>query len=156
MLDLKIFYATMRLWEGRMDFIEWGYEYLLNIPEIDAQHKELVDQLNKTIKHCTGKKADERLFFDKNMRKTLDFLKIHFETEEKIFCKTNKDNFKNHKLEHKKILKELIKMNNDIEKNKVELNLFYLTAYIKERVMKHIKIYDLSAKKYFIDGNEAN
>jgi hemerythrin len=137
-----------------MDFIEWGYEYSLGVPEIDSQHKKLVDQLNDTIKHCTGKKTDERLFFDNNMKKTIDFLEYHFETEEKILCKTGYENFNKHKTEHKKILEELIKMNDDIEKNKVELDLFYVTAYIKERVTKHIKIYDLSARKYFVEGNE--
>ena len=139
-----------------MDFIEWSYEYSLDIPEIDNQHRELVNQLNDTIRHCTGKKADERLFFDNNMKKTIAFLKNHFKTEEKILRKTKNYNFNNHKLEHKKILEDLMKINDDIEKNKVELDLFYVTAYIKERVMKHIKIYDLSAKKYFLEGNEIN
>jgi hemerythrin len=137
-----------------MDFIEWSYEYSLDVPEIDGQHKKLVDQLNDTIKHCTGKKTDERLFFDNNMKKTIDFLEYHFETEEKILCKTEYENLNKHKTEHKKIVDELKKINDDIEKNKTELNLFYVTAFIKERVTKHIKIYDLNAKKYFIEGNE--
>ena len=132
-----------------MDFIELGYEYSWGVPEIDQQHKELEKQLNETIKHCTGKKKDEKIFYDKNMRKSIDFLKNHFETEEKILCKTKCENFKEHKLDHKKILDDIKKMNHDIEKNKVELNLFYVTAFIKERIVKHLKTYDLSAKKYF-------
>jgi len=135
-----------------MDFIELGYEYLVDVPEIDNQHKELARQLNEAIRHCTGKKNDEKIFYDKNMRKSIDFLRNHFETEEKILHKTKYDNFKKHKLEHKKILDDIKKMNHDIEKNKVELNLFYVTAFIKERIMKHLKVYDLNAKKYFVEG----
>jgi hemerythrin len=137
-----------------MDFVELGYEYLLNVPEIDNQHKELAKQLNNAIKHCTGKKTDEKIFYEKNIRKSIDFLRNHFETEEKILCKTKYENFKKHKLEHKNILKEIIKMNNNIEKNKMELDLFYVMAFIKERIMKHLKTYDIVAKKYFIEGNE--
>jgi len=137
-----------------MDFIELGYEYSLNVPEIDKQHKELVKQLNNAIKHCTGKKTDEKRFYDKHTRKSIDFMRNHFETEEEILCKTKYESFNKHKLDHKNILEELIKMNDDIENNKVELNLFYVTAFIKEKVMKHIKTYDLTAKKYFTEGNE--
>jgi len=137
-----------------MDFIEIGYEYSLGVPEIDNQHKELANQLNNAIKHCTGKKTDEKIFYEKNMRKSIDFLGNHFETEEKILRKTKYDDFNKHKSDHKKILDEIVKMNDDIEKNKVELNLFYVTAFIKERIMKHLKKYDLNAKKYFIDGKD--
>jgi len=136
-----------------MDFIELGSEYTLNVPELDKQHKELVRQLNEAIKHCTGKKTDEKKFYDKNTRNSIEFLRDHFETEEKLLCQTKYDNFDRHQSEHQKILEQLVKMNDDIEKKRVELDLFYVTAFIKERVMKHIKTYDLVAKKYFFEGN---
>jgi hemerythrin len=132
-----------------MDFIELGYEYLLGVPELDNQHKELAIRLNNAIKHCTGKKDDEKSFYFENMKESIDFLRNHFDTEEKILCKIKYENTEKHKLEHKKILDELIKMNNNIEKNITELNLFFVTAFIREAVMKHIKTYDIAAKKYF-------
>ena len=137
-----------------MDFVELGYEYLLGVPEVDLQHQELARQLNEAIKHCTGKKNEEKKFYDKNTRKSIEYLGNHFKTEEKILCKTKYEDFNKHKLDHKKILEELRKMNHDIEKKKVELNLFYVTAFIKEIIMKHLKTYDLNAKKYFIEGKK--
>jgi hemerythrin-like metal-binding protein len=137
-----------------MDFIELGYDYLLDVPEIDNQHKELAIRLNNAIKHCTGKKNDEKKFYFANMGKSINFLREHFELEEKILSKTKYENTAKHKLAHKKILDEIIKMNDDIEKNKVELDLFYVTAFVRETVMKHIKKYDIVAKKYFKEGNE--
>ena len=135
-----------------MDFIELGYEYSLDVPEVDNQHKELARQLNEAIKHCTGKKADEKKFYNKSMQKSIDFLSGHFKTEEKILGKTKYENFTKHKSDHKKILEDIVKMDHDIEKEIVELDLFYVTAFIKERIMKHLKTYDLNAKKYFIEG----
>jgi hemerythrin len=137
-----------------MEFIKLSYEYLLDVPELDKQHKELAKRLNNAIKHCTGKKNDEKKFYFQTMGKSINYIRNHFETEEKILCKTKYENTEKHKLEHKKILDELIKMNDDIEKNKVELDLFYLTASIREMVMKHIQTYDIVAKKYFIEGNK--
>ena len=137
-----------------MDFVELGYEYFLDVPELDKQHKELAKQLNNAIKHCTGKKADEKAFYDKTANKSIEFMRDHFETEEKILSKTKYEHFKKHKAEHKKILEEIVKMHDDIEKNKVELNLFYATAFVKERIMKHLKTCDIAAKKYFMEGNE--
>jgi hemerythrin-like metal-binding protein len=137
-----------------MDFIELGYEYLLGVPILDNQHKELAKRLNNAIKHCTGKKNDEKRFYSENIRKSINYMREHFELEEKILCKTKYENTEKHKLEHKRILDELIKMNDDIENNKVELDLFYVTAFIRETVMKHIKIYDIIAKEYFIKGYE--
>ena len=139
-----------------MDFVELGYEYQLGVPVIDKQHRELAKQLNNAIKHCTGKKTDEKKFYDKSMRKSIDFLRNHFETEEEILSRTKYENFSNHKSNHKKILEEIIKLNDDIEENKIELDLFYVTTFIKERIMKHLKTYDLNTKKYFIEGNEIN
>jgi hemerythrin len=137
-----------------MDFIELGYDYLLDVPELDYQHKELANQLNNAIKHCTGKKNDEKKFYFENMKNSINFIRNHFETEEKILCKTKYENTEKHILEHKKILEELTKMDDDIKNKKVELNLFYVTAFIREMVMKHIKIHDIVAKKYFKEGSE--
>jgi hemerythrin len=136
-----------------MDFIELGSEYLVGVPEIDNQHKELAIRLNDAIKHCTGKKDDEKRFYSENMVKSINFMRNHFELEEKILIKTKYENTEKHKKDHKKILDELIKMNDDIDKNKVELNLFYVTAFVRETVMKHIKKYDIPAKKYFKEGS---
>ena len=137
-----------------MDFIELGHDYSLGVQELDKQHKELANQLNNAIKHCTGKKADEKVFYDKNTRNSIDFLKNHFETEEKLLRKSKYAHFSKHKSAHKEILTKLKRMNDDIEKDKVELNLFLVTASIKEMVMKHIKTFDLSAKDYFVEGYE--
>jgi hemerythrin len=137
-----------------MDFVDWGHEYLLGVPELDKQHKELANQLNNAIKHCTGKKTDEKKFYDKNTGKSIDFLKNHFETEEKLLSKTKYDLLSKHKSAHKEMLKKLKKMNDDIEKNRVELDLFLVTASIKEMVVKHIKTFDMTAKNFFMDGYE--
>ena len=134
-----------------MDFIELGHEYSLGVPELDKQHKELVIRLNDAIKHCTGKRADERKFYDKNTQKSIESMKKHFETEEKMLKKTKYDDLNKHKADHKEMLAKLKKITNDIEKGRAELDLFYLTAFTKEMVLKHIRTFDMAAKNFFIN-----
>ncbi|MCL1930398.1 MAG: hypothetical protein FWF55_01165 [Treponema sp.] len=131
-----------------MDFIEMGQDLSLGVPELDKQHQELALRLNDAIKHCTGKRADEREFYKKNTPKSIELLKKHFETEEKLLKKTKYDNFSKHKAEHKEMLTKLKKMTSDIDKNRIELDLFYLTAFTKEMVMKHFRTSDMKAKKF--------
>jgi len=137
-----------------MDFVELGRAYSVGVPELDKQHEELAKRLNEAIKHCTGKKAAEKAFYDKNTETSIDILKNHFKTEEKILSKVKYDHFDKHKSDHKEILSKLTKMHDDIKKKRVELDLFYVTAFIKEAVMKHMRMYDLTSKQYFHEGYE--
>jgi len=135
-----------------MDFVELGREYSLGVPELDKQHAELARQLNEAIKHCTGKRADEKVFYDKNTPNSIKFLKNHYQTEEKILSKVKYDQIAKHKADHREILKKITDMHDDIKKKRVELDLFYVTAFIKEMVLKHIRTYDLASKQYFYEG----
>jgi hemerythrin len=107
--------------------------------------------LNDTIKHSNGVKIDERKYFNKTKNKAVKYLKKHFETEEKILSKTNYEKLEEHKAEHKKFLDEIIKINEEIDKNIREVNLFISTAYIKEWLLNHIKNFDKKADKYIIE-----
>jgi hemerythrin len=132
-------------------FVEWDNKYSIGMPEIDRQHKKLMKILNDTIKHSNGNKIDERKYFNKTRKKAEKYLKKHFETEEKILSRTKYEKLEEHKAEHKKFLDEIIKINEEIDKNTREVNLFDSTAYIKEWLLNHIKNYDKKADKYIIE-----
>ena len=136
---------------NKIKFVEWDNKYSIGVPEIDKQHKRLMEILNDTIKHSNGVKIDERKYFNKTKNKAVKYLKKHFETEEKILSKTNYEKLEEHKAEHKKFLDEIIKTNEEIDKNIREVNLFISTAYIKEWLLNHIKNFDKKADKYIIE-----
>jgi len=136
---------------NKIKFVEWDKKYSIGVSEIDKQHKRLMEILNDTIKHSNGVKIDERKYFNKNRKKAEKYLKKHFETEEKILSKTNYKKLEEHKAEHKKFLDEIVKINEEIDKNIREINLFNSTAYIKEWLLNHIKNYDKKADKYIVE-----
>ena len=136
---------------NKIKFVEWDNKYSIGVPEIDRQHKRLMEILNDTIKHSNGVKIDERKYFNKTKNKAVKYLKKHFDTEEKILSRTSYKKLEEHKAEHKKFFDEIIKTNEEIDKNVREIDLFNSTAYIKEWLLNHIKNYDKKADKYVIE-----
>jgi len=132
-------------------FVEWDSQFAIGVPEIDNQHKKLMELLNDTIKHSNGNLIDERKYFNKNRGKAEKYLKMHFETEEEILSKTSYRKLEEHKAEHAKFYEEIRKLNEEIAHHKRPVNLFYSTAFIKEWLLNHIKKYDKKADKYILE-----
>jgi len=136
---------------NRVKFVEWDSQYSIGMPEIDRQHKKLMKILNDTIKHSNGNKNDEMRYFNRTVRKAEKYLKMHFETEERILSKTGYNKLEEHKAEHNKFYEEIRKSNEEIENNIKDINLFDATAYIKEWLLNHIKNYDKKADQFILE-----
>ena len=140
-----------------MKFIEWDLAYSVGLSEIDGEHKTLMNLLNEAIHNSSGNKEKERIFFDKKIDKIIEFIEIHYKTEEQYLSKSNYGKYNEHIFEHEYILKIIQKIKDDIINNKMEIDLFNITAHLREVFLNHIKFYDKSAKVYFLEGkNEHN
>ena len=136
----------------RINFIEWDLEYSVDVPEIDRQHKELMNLLNDAIHHSSGNPMEERAYFNKRIEVSINFIIKHFEMEEQFLSKTKYEKYNEHKMEHKKILEEIQNKKEEIQSNELEVDLKNMTEYLKEWLINHIKEYDKKAKEYFLDG----
>ena len=96
-----------------MKLIEWRDEFLLDIPSVDHEHRELIGLINELYESYSahGSKVT-----------TLDFLgelyaKIaaHFALEEKIMLEKGYDQYQDHKSEHEKLLDEICDFMDDFE-----------------------------------------
>ena len=136
----------------KINFIEWDLEYLVDVPEIDRQHKELMNLLNDAIHHSSGNMIEERTFFDRRIEMGINFIIKHFEMEEQFLSKTNYEKYNEHKMEHKILLEKIQNIKEEIENNKLEIDLSNITSYLTEWLLNHIKVYDKNAKEYFLEG----
>jgi len=141
---------------NKIKFVEWDPQFAIGLPEIDKQHKKLLEMLNDTIKHSNGNKEDERKYFKTIRVKSEKYLKKHFDTEERILSMTSYEKLEQHKAEHNKFYNEILKSNDDIENYRKEINLFDSTAFIKEWLVNHIKKYDKKADKYLLEWAKNN
>jgi hemerythrin len=136
-----------------MKCIEWDLSYSIGVQEIDGQHKTLMNLLNEAIHNSSGNKEKERAFFDKRIDKIIEFIETHYKTEEQYLSKANYEEYNEHILEHEYILKIMQKIKDDIINNKIEIDLFNITANLKEVLLNHVKFYDKSAKVAFCSTN---
>jgi len=109
--------------------IEWKDSFLLDIPKIDDQHKQLLDQMNKlsVIVHQTfGEKTEE-------ISKIMDFLdeyaSVHFWTEEKLMREYDYPFYDEHKKQHEKFVEYFFKLRETM--NQADEDRIYLTFQIQ-------------------------
>lgn len=88
-----------------MSFINWTNAELTNIKLIDEQHKETTELINEI--YDSGSKKNKRAQLD-FMKKLIEHLREHFETEERFMKEYSDSGYISHKLEHERLLNKVI------------------------------------------------
>ena len=127
------------------ELITWTNKLECGMTLIDEQHKRFVDLVNGLFCHVTGNEAQEHDYFNKVIKETVRYIKIHFATEEKIMFVTQFEGYAEHKKEHESFLLAVIDKIHDYEVgNRLTLSAF--TIFIKDWLLSHIVLID---KQYF-------
>jgi hemerythrin len=121
--------------------IEWQNKYSVKVEEIDNQHKELVDTIDKLF---------QILGIDKDEKKLLDiFLKLekyavdHFATEEKYFEKFKYNGAEEHIKEHELFKKKVLEIKNKYLQNKKSgVISFELADFLEDWLLDHLVTMD--------------
>ena len=70
-----------------MTLFEWTSDYELDISQIDDQHKELVKMINDLYASIKGGHSEEAV--NTTLNKLLQYVDVHFETEERSMQERN-------------------------------------------------------------------
>jgi len=96
-----------------MTLIEWKEQYRLGVPEVDNEHRELIDLINAL--HASMAESDTNVT-------VLDFLgelyarvAAHFALEEKVMRDNDYDEFADHKTDHERLLDDIRDLMDDYE-----------------------------------------
>ena len=125
--------------------IKWSSTFSVGVKIIDEQHKALVDLLNDMFNHVTGNEEEERIYFGNIIRTAIQYVKVHFSTEEKIMKHTNFPGFDLHLKAHEEFVLIVVENVKNFESGK-KISLIDFTKFLKEWVLTHIAIMD---KQYF-------
>lgn len=130
-----------------MEILKWGKEFELGIPEIDQQHKKLVDILNSFYTELAGNvDRDEAIkhFFDDLER----YLISHLKFEEEFMQQMGFDNFESHKKVHDMFIKlyqeekeRYLNGNKKALNELVALSLSWLLNHIAKTDRKYAEFY---------------
>lgn len=117
--------------------IQWDDSYLLGIPKIDEQHKELVSIINELYDATQHEMEVYCRKLPSILKKLTDYTIYHFGEEERLMAKYESITLDLHKMQHKTFISELTKQMGLLVRSKPEEGLqFY--SYLLTWLMSHI------------------
>lgn len=127
-----------------MKKIEWNDEYLIQIPEIDIQHKKLLAVSKEFYDILTGTQENYKTNMSKILVSLTDYTKYHFSSEEDFLKKYNYPGISAHKAAHDNFIMELNAQvrrlsNSSIEEGKRFYE--YIVSWILTHIAKADKIW---------------
>ena len=130
-----------------MEILKWDKEFELGIPEIDEQHKKLVDILNSyytELSHNTSKEEAVKHFFED----LENYLISHLRFEEEFMEKMGYQDLENHKKVHDMFMKlyyeekeKYLKGDKKALNELVALSLSWLLNHIAKTDRKYAEFY---------------
>jgi hemerythrin len=127
------------------NLVNWSPTFSVGITFIDDQHKALLNLTNDLFKHCVGDEQAERAYFQKVIQEAVNYVKVHFATEETIMLKTRFEGYREHKRQHDSFVLTVLDQVKDFNEGK-KFNLINFTKFLKEWILAHIAVSD---KRYF-------
>ena len=129
------------------NLVTWSSSYSVGIALIDDQHKELINLVNDMYNHVNNDDEEaERAYFQSVIRQVVDYVKIHFATEEKIMKGTKFQGYAEHKRVHDSFILNVVDTIRKFEEGSKWVPLISFTNFIKDWILTHIAIMD---KQYF-------
>ncbi len=137
--------------EGEKMFT-WKEEYSVHIPEIDAQHKELL-KIGRELYDMFVLKQETDNFYAimQVLSKLSEYTSYHFKYEEDLLMKSDYPAFDQHVLEHTYFVNKLLAvLHQDIDNRQI-LVTGDLLDFISNWITEHILGSDHKYKAYFIE-----
>ena len=99
-----------------MSTLVWSEEYRINVAEIDAQHKKLLEHVNKL--HAAVEAQIDKADLHKLFLELVDYTRFHFTSEERLMREHGMANMEYHHRDHMLLLERLEKIVDDIVNGK--------------------------------------
>ncbi|MCL2184331.1 MAG: bacteriohemerythrin [Treponema sp.] len=127
------------------EMISWTNKLSCGVKIIDDQHKGLVNLVNEMFNHVTGNIQQERDYFNRVIQEAVNYVKIHFATEEKLMIATKFPGYPDHKKEHESFILAVV---NNIKEYEAggRITLSKFSRFLKDWILSHIAMQD---KRYF-------
>jgi hemerythrin len=88
-----------------MTLIEWKDEFCTGIPDVDFEHRQLVELINGLYAAMQRKEEPGRVM--QFLGQIFARISVHFALEEKIMRDLHYDEYEDHKTDHEQLLDEL-------------------------------------------------
>lgn len=137
------------LWEIRMEKLEWDESFCINVNDMDKRMEvffQLVNRLGE-LKEVKRKKEDDFDNIAEALADITEFMREHFNHEERLLVRHKYPELNYHKKEHKKFLKKVMAFRRLFpeEPEKISADAY---GYVGGWIMDHIKNDDMRFAPY--------
>ena len=132
----------------KTNVITWSSTYSVGVPLIDKQHKGLIKLTNDLYNHCVEDAESERMYFKQVIKSAVEYIKVHFSTEEKLMLNTAFPGYAEHKRQHETFVLNVLEQVKASEETRV-ISLLNFTHFLKDWILTHIAISDKQYFEYF-------
>lgn len=129
-----------------MACFEWSDRFSVKIKEIDEQHKQLVDMINRLHDAMVAHKG--RQVQQEIVGEMAAYAVFHFETEEKYMRRFSYPEYEGHRQEHGKFAEEVAELKSRVDKGLLVLSLEIMTV-LRDWLQNHILGTDMKYSGFF-------
>ena len=121
---------------------EWKNEYSVNLPDIDAQHKELfriARELNAAMSAGHG-----AAILTDTLERLIAYTKKHFAHEERLMQLHKYPDYAGHKVQHDRLTVQVLDFQRDVKEGKLLVTLDimrFLHSWLENHILKTDKLY---------------
>jgi hemerythrin len=114
----------------------WDAKFSVGVPEIDRQHKALMDMANELKYELDGKRSIKTA--RQILKGLIDYTATHFSYEEQLMDQTDYAEVEQHKALHKQLVEDVLRYNERIVQGDDRV-LNELMGFIKKWLLEHIQ-----------------
>jgi len=122
-----------------MQLFPWDEDYEIGITEIDRQHRHLVDIINELSDAMIAQKGHKTV--PQILEKLVDYIQLHFTTEEEIMRRGNYPALDKHYQEHHEMTGEVLEFRKNYSKNH-EVSPSEVLGFLCDWLKNHILVSD--------------
>lgn len=130
-----------------MEKISWSPDFSVGILEIDRQHKELINLINKSIESINSVRNVE--IVAEILSEMVSYANYHFETEEQYMREHNYPDYLIQKEQHSQFVEKNIFLCKDLINDPLDVVSAEILSHLENWLENHILESDMKYKSFF-------
>ena len=135
--------------ENKYDFSIMRKHVVLGIPVLDNQHTHLMRITNNLHLACLSDSKNANYRFKQAVRETVDFVRLHFKTEEKLMTLSGFPGYRDHEKEHRDFMWEILNRSEQFQKSEEYIPQNFV-QFFRDWVEAHIGCCDKAFADFFL------
>ncbi|MBF0496616.1 MAG: hemerythrin family protein [Deltaproteobacteria bacterium] len=125
-----------------MTILAWSPQLSVNIAQFDDQHQKLIKLINDLGAAMSSGQGAQVI--SKTLRGVIDYTATHFAAEEKLMTAHGYPEFRQHKLEHDALVKQVLELRDKLERGNITVSIEtmnFLRKWLTDHILKTDKKY---------------